>query len=278
MMPGEEQLNDFLLDLHGVYGYDFTGYATSSLRRRIGHFMLTHKIASFEELEQRLLSREEDFERFVQEIAVNVTEMFRDPPFFKCIREVILKRLATYPHLRIWIAGCSTGEEAYSMAILLHEENLLDRSRIYATDISQRVLQQAKDGIFPLERMKLYTGNYLKSGGKNSFSQYYHAHYHAVKFDSRLRKNMVFAAHNLATDSSFNEFHLVLCRNVLIYFDQQLQDRVIGLLHDSLCPFGFLGLGSRESLTFRSHQENFTAVDRKLNLYMKNEGDGKVAQ
>jgi chemotaxis protein methyltransferase CheR len=196
--------------------------------------------------------------------------MFRDPPFYKSLRETVLKRLATYPFIKVWIAGCATGQELYSIAILLREEELLSRSVIYATDINQKSLQVAKDGIYPLENMKSYTSNYQKAGGTKSFSEYYKAKYNSVIFDKALKQNIVFAPHNLSVDRSFNEFQLVVCRNVLIYFNQQLQNKVINLFYESLCPFGFLGLGNKESLLFSDKKKCFDEINRKEKIFMKN--------
>jgi chemotaxis protein methyltransferase CheR len=195
--------------------------------------------------------------------------MFRDPAFYKGLRQKVTKRLATYPFIKIWIAGCATGEEVYSLAILLKEEDLLQRSVIYATDINQKSLQIAKDGIYPLTNMKAYTDNYIKSGGKNSFSEYYKAKYNSVLFDKSLKDNIVFSPHNLTIDRSFNEFQLIICRNVLIYFNQNLQDKVISLFHESLCTLGFLGLGNKESLLFTSKRKCFEDVVKKEKIYMK---------
>lgn len=262
-------VDQLLNDIRTAYGYDFTGYATSSLRRRIAHFMQMKRIEGLDNLQVHLLGNEESFEEFVQELSVNVTEMFRDPEFFKSLRAQVVPRLATYPFIKIWIAGCATGEEVYSIAILLKEEGLLERSLIYATDINQRALNSAAQGIFTVDDMQLYTRNYIGSGGTGEFSSYYKSNYGAVKFSEDLRQNIVFAPHNLAVDQSFNEFQLILCRNVLIYFEQELQDKVIDLFHESLCHFGFLGLGSRESLLFKSKRPQFTDVDKKQNIFMK---------
>ncbi|HYF67290.1 MAG TPA: protein-glutamate O-methyltransferase CheR [Ohtaekwangia sp.] len=255
--------------LHEAYGYDFTGYADASIRRRSMHFMTTHRITSVAELQKILLSNEKIFEEFVQNISVTVTEMFRDPLFYQSLRQRVCPRLATYPVIKIWIAGCATGEEAYSVAILLKEEGLLSRSVIYATDINQHSVNLAKDGVFPMDNMKNYTQNYQKSGGTKSFSEYYIANYNHAIFDRSLKKNMVFAPHNLATDQSFNEFQLILCRNVLIYFNQELQNKVINLFYDSLCTFGFLGLGNKESLLFTDKKSCFEMLDKKEKIFMK---------
>jgi chemotaxis protein methyltransferase CheR len=265
-----KELKALLESIRAVYGYDFTEYAEASVIRRVENFMTTRKIATLEKLAAMLLNDEKLFEEFIQEVSVTVTEMFRDPAFYKSLRENVMKRLATYPFIKVWIAGCATGEEIYSIAILLHEENLLNRSVIYATDINQRSLQKAKDGVYPLANMKSYTANYQKAGGTGSFSEYYKAKYNSVMFDKALKQNIVFAPHNLATDMSFNEFQLIVCRNVLIYFNQQLQNKVINLFYESLCPFGFLGLGNKESLLFSEKKKLFEEVDKKEKIFMKN--------
>ena len=270
------ELKGFLESIRNTYGYDFTEYAEASVIRRITNFMKSNMMGSLQELGQLLLKNEETFARFVQEFTVNVTEMFRDPAFYNSLREKVLKHLATYPVIKVWIAGCSTGEEVYSVAILLKEEGLLDRTMIYATDINQRALQAAKEGIFRIELMKTYTANYQKAGGKKSFSDYYTAKYNSAMIDKSLKQNIVFSVHNLAADSSFNEFQLILCRNVMIYFNQSLQNKVINLFYDSLSPFGFLGLGNKESLLFSDKQKEFTDVDKKEKIYRKENMTRKV--
>jgi len=269
MITGEE-LREFLRAVKNRYGYDFTDYAEASVQRRIENFMTKNKILSIYELGKELLNDDSKFSIFVQEFTVNVTEMFRDPTFYKSLAANVFTRLNTYPVIRIWIAGCSTGEEVYSVAIMLREAGLLERSVIYATDINPKSLNAAKEGIFNLGSMKSYTENYQKAGGINSFSDYYIAKYDSAMFDKSLRKNIVFSAHNLAADKSFNEFQLILCRNVLIYFNQVLQNRVINLFYESLCPFGFLALGNKESLLFSEKRKFFTDIDTKEKIYIKN--------
>jgi chemotaxis protein methyltransferase CheR len=265
----EKEFKEFLQSVHHKYGYDFMNYSEASLQRRITHFMNDHNVHELEQLNKMLLKDEDIFESFIQDLSVTVTEMFRDPLFYKSLREKVFKRLATYPVIKIWIAGCATGEEIYSMAIMLQETQLLDRTILYATDINQRSLQVAKEGIYPLNTMKKYTENYIKAGGSRSFSEYYTAKYQAALFDKALRKNIVFSSHNLATDRSFNEFQLILCRNVLIYFNQALQDKVLNLFYESLCTFGFLALGNKESLLFTSCRKYFEEVVRKERIFMK---------
>ena len=268
-MSANEEYRQFLESVRFVYGYDFTEYAEASVIRRIQAFMESNKIASLKDLGKMVLKEESAFERFIQEITVNVTEMFRDPLFYKSLRKNVINRLATYPFIKVWIAGCSTGEEVYSMAILFREEGLLDRTVIYATDINQDALQKAREGLSSIHAMKSYTENYLKAGGINSFSDYYKAKYNSVLWDKTLRQNIVFSVHNLAMDKSFNEFQLILCRNVMIYFNQSLQSKVISLFYESLCPFGFLALGNKESLLFAEKQKCFEDVDKKEKIFMK---------
>ncbi|HEY2722510.1 MAG TPA: protein-glutamate O-methyltransferase CheR [Chitinophagaceae bacterium] len=268
-MINAEELKELLESIRFVYGYDFTEYAEASVKRRIDHFMKTNKISALNDLGKILLKDEPIFEQFVQDITVNVTEMFRDPAFYKSLREKVVARLATYPFIKIWVAGTSTGEEVYSIAILLKEEGLLKRSVIYATDINQKSLQTAREGIYPIGQMKNYTTNYIKAGGKYSFSDYYIAKYNAVLLDKSLRQNIVFSAHNLVADKSFNEFQLILCRNVLIYFSQSLQNKVINLFYESLCPFGFLALGNKESLLFTDRKHKFEEIDKKERIFVK---------
>ena len=232
------------------YGFDFRDYAPASIRRRIRHFIDEEGIGTVSALQDRVLHDREWLFRLVDAVGVSVTSMFRDPPFYRALREVVVPLLRTYPVLRIWHAGCCTGEEVYSLAILLHEEGLYARSRIYATDMNERVLRRAREGVLPLAAMRAITRNYAASGGTHSLSRWYTLAEEGAILDPVLRKNVVFAQHNLATDSSFNEFHLVLCRNVLIYFNRRLQARVHALLHASLVRLGFLALGSRETVRF----------------------------
>jgi chemotaxis protein methyltransferase CheR len=268
-MTHNEELKELLESIRFLYGYDFTEYAEAYVKRRVDHFMNANKISSLRALGKALLNQDAFFEQFIQEVTVNVTEMFRDPAFYKSLREHVVMRLATYPFIKVWIAGSSTGEEIYSIAILLKEEGLLERSIIYATDINQKVLQTAKEGVYSMSNMKNYTTNYIKSGGTCCFSDYYTAKYESVLLDRSLKQNIVFSIHNLAVDRSFNEFQLILCRNVIIYFNQSLQNKVIDLFYESLCPFGFLALGNKESLLFSNRKKNFEVIDRKEKIFMK---------
>lgn len=265
----EEELRGLLAAIRQEYGYDFTEYAEASVKRRVRQFMSVNGFSSVEELGKILLGDEAFFECFVQQLTVNVTEMFRDPTFFKSLRQNVIRRLATYPVIRIWVAGASTGEEVYSIAILLKEEGLLERSVIYATDINQAALQTAKDGIYHLKKMKDYTANYQRAGGMHPFSDHYQAQYDAALLDKSLKEHIVFSVHNLSVDRSFNEFQLISCRNVLIYFNRTLQRKVIGLFHESLCPLGFLALGTKESLFAAGGGTSFEVVDQKEKIFIK---------
>jgi len=263
------ELQTMLAAIRDAYGYDFTQYAEASLKRRSLYFMNSRNIRTVSELTMILLGNDAVFEEYVRNLSVTVTEMFRDPAFYASLRSKVMKRLATYPFIKIWVAGCATGEEVYSLAILLKEEELLSRSLIYATDINQHSLGLARDGIFPMSLMKSYTTNYIKAGGQKDFSEYYVAQYDAALFDRSLKSNIVFAPHNLAVDQSFNEFQLILCRNVLIYFNQELQNKVMNLFYDSLCTFGILALGTKESLLFTDKQSKFDVIDKKQKIFIK---------
>ncbi len=208
-------------------------------------------------------------ERLLLDLSINVTAMFRDPGFFLSLRERVVPLLRTYPFARIWVAGCSTGEEVYSLAILLAEEELAERVRIYATDINEAVLEQARLGVFPLDKMREYTQNYIRAGGKTAFSEYYVARYDGAQFTRSLVENVVFAQHNLATDAAFNEFHVIVCRNVMIYFDKPLQEHVHRLFHESLVTFGVLALGQKETIRFSPHESSYEVLDEHEKLYRK---------
>jgi chemotaxis protein methyltransferase CheR len=272
--PEQDTVESLELDLllEGIvrmYGYDFRGYARTSLRRRIDGIMRAEGVATISALQERVLHEKSSWERFLQGISVNVSAMFRDPDFFLAFRQHAVPLLRTYPFIRIWQAGCSLGEEAYSLAILLHEEGLYDRTRIYATDINEASLRQARDGIYPADLMQKYTQYYIQSGGTRSFSEYYTARYDFAILRPELRQNIVFSQHNLVSDGPFNEFNVVLCRNVMIYFNRALQERTHALLFDSLVKFGILGLGSRESLRFMSCEKSYELLVPGEKLYRR---------
>lgn len=251
------------------YGFDFRNYAVASLRRRVLGAMHSEHLSSISRLQEQVLHDPECFERLLARLTVHVTSMFRDPSFYVAFREKVVPLLRTYPFVRIWHAGCSSGEEVYSMAILLEEEGLYKRCRVYATDLSETVLKGAKAGVFPLSAMREYTENYQRAGGKRAFSDYYTARYDHVLFRTSLKENVVFAEHNLVTDSAFNDFNVVLCRNVMIYFNPELQKRVHELLHTSLARLGVLGLGRRESLRATSCEGRYQVLDAAEQLYRK---------
>jgi chemotaxis protein methyltransferase CheR len=261
---------DLLLDaVYRRYGFDFREYARASLRRRLQRRVALEGLRSVSGLQERLLHDPACMERLLLDLSINVTAMFRDPTFFRAFREKVVPLLRTYPFIRIWSAGCSTGEETYSLAILLQEEGLYERTRIYATDINEAVLHQASQALFPLEKMQEYTENYLAGGGTRAFSEYYTAAYEGAQFDRSLADNIVFARHNLATDRSFNEFQVIICRNVMIYFDTPLQNRVHALFYESLQRLGVLALGPKESLAFTPHVEAYDVLDLQEKLYRK---------
>jgi chemotaxis protein methyltransferase CheR len=258
--------------LEGVfrtYGFDFRSYAYASIRRRLWKRVMAEGLQTLSDLQGRVLHDRDAMERLLLDLSVNVTSMFRDPHFYRTFREVVIPLLRTYPFVRIWHAGCSTGEEVYSTAILLEEAGLYDRARIYATDINDVVLQQARRGIFPLERMQEYTENYIRSGGTRSFSEYYTAMYDGALFDQKLARNVVFAQHNLVTDRTFSEFHVIFCRNVLIYFDKELQNHVHSLFYDSLIRLGVLCLGAKETLKFSKYEPCYDRLDPNEKIYRK---------
>lgn len=243
------------------YGVDFRQYAPASIKRRIRHSVREEKVNSISALQEKLLYHADCMERFLLVLSVNVTALFRDPGFYRVFREKIVPRLRTYPFIRIWHAGCSSGEEVYSLAILLQEEGLYDRARLYATDMNEVILARARDGIYPIERMKAYHRNYINAGGKGSLADYYTAQYERAIFHGSLKKNIIWSQHNLVTDGSFNEFHVILCRNVLIYFDQALQARVHQLFYESLVSFGMLGLGQMETIRFSPYETRYEVLD-----------------
>ncbi len=266
----EEVEVDALLEaVYRYYGFDFRQYARPSLRRRLWRRAGLEGATTVSGLQERLLHDRSCMERLLLDLSINVTAMFRDPTFFAAFRRTVVPLLRTYPFIRIWNAGCSTGEETHSLAIILAEEGLIGRTRIYATDINEPVLMRAKEGVFPLDQMKAYTENYLAAGGTRAFSEYYTAGYEGARFDPSLTEGVVFSRHNLASDRSFNEFHAIICRNVMIYFDPMLQDRVHDLFHESLVRFGVLCLGQKESITFTSHAEDYKVLDASDRLFRK---------
>ncbi len=276
MMGEKEEVNveniELELLLQAVflqYGYDFREYSRAHVKRRVKHRMVQEGLHSISELQNKVLHDPEVFDRLVRDLSINVTEMFRNPDFYKSVREKVIPVLKTYPYLKIWHAGCATGEEVFSFAILLQEEGLLERTRIYATDFNPYVIEQARKGIFPIRYIKEYTANYQKAGGKESFSDYYHASDEWVIFNKNLSKNMVFAEHNLVTDGVFAEVNMIVCRNVLIYFNRELQNRVLHLLHESLVIGGFLALGTKESLMFSSDEKKYKVIDAKQKIFKK---------
>ncbi|KPA17307.1 protein-glutamate O-methyltransferase CheR [Candidatus Magnetomorum sp. HK-1] len=255
--------------IYRIYGYDFRNYSLASLKRRLKRRMVAEGVDTISGLQEIIFHHPESMQNLFYDLSINVTEFFRNPPFYKIFRQKVLPVLNTYPFIRIWHAGCSTGEEVYSMAILLEEEKLYDRCKIYATDMNERVIKQAKQGIFKLDAMKKYTRNYHFAGGKDEFSKYYTAHYNNAQFNSSLKKNVVFAQHNLVTDSSFNEFNVILCMNVMIYFNKNLQENVIDLLDNSLCNFGILCIGEKENLNFSSFNFKYKPLDDHQRIYQK---------
>ena len=254
-----------------LYGYDFRSYSRASMRRRIMHRVAMSGFSSIMEMTDRVLRDRQFFVTLLNDLTVNVTEMYRDPEFYRVFREEVVPVLKTFPFIKIWHAGCSTGEEIYSMAILLEEEGLYDRAMIYATDIDKGVLGVAKKGIYTIEAAKQYAENYQRAGGKHSLSDYFTARYDSVIMEQRLKRNIVFADHDLATDQVFGEMQVILCRNVLIYFDRALQERVIRLFNDSLDMGGFLCLGTKESLRYSGHEEAFDVVSVPLRIFRKRE-------
>jgi len=269
--PELERLEIELL-LEGIYrhyGFDFRSYAYASIRRRLWRRIEAEGLATVSALQDRLLHQPAMMERVLLDLSINVTAMFRDPTFYMAFRQQVIPLLRTYPFIRIWHAGCSTGEEVYSMAILLEEEGLYERARMYATDINEVVVHRARAGIFPLERMQEYTENYIRAGGKRSFSEYYVAKYDGALFSPGLQRNVVFSQHNLVTDRSFAEFNVILCRNVLIYFARDLQTKVHGLFHESLVHLGVLCLGSKETLRLSTYESSYEELSVAEKIYRK---------
>ncbi|WP_025116517.1 CheR family methyltransferase [Lysinibacillus fusiformis] len=261
---------DLLLEaIYRLSGYDFRQYNRSSISRRIFNRMRINSIPTISRVQEKVIHDQEFLEQLLNDFSINVTEMFRNPSFFKAFREKVIPTLREYQEIRIWHAGCATGEEVYSMAILLQEEGLIDKAVIYATDMNEQVLEKAKKGVFPIQKMQAYTKNYMLAGGSHAFSEYYKTDYQYAYFHPTLLKNIIFAQHNLVTDQSFNEFHVVLCRNVLIYFSPQLQSQVHHLFYESLSDKGFLCLGDKETLRFEEVISNYREVAGNERIYQK---------
>jgi chemotaxis protein methyltransferase CheR len=265
----EEELEEVLAVINSSYGYDFSDYSRASMHRRVRRFMHDAGLNTSFDLKFHLINDKKVFDFFLQSITVNVTEMFRDPEFYKALKQKVIPVLESYPIIKIWHAGCSSGEEVFSMAILLHEAGLINRTRIYATDINPANIEKSKKGILPLDVMKDYVANYIKAGGENDFASYYTAMYDNAIIRKDLRQNIIFSQHNLVTDQVFNEFQLVCCRNVMIYFNRELQNKVIHLFHDSLSTFGFLALGIKESLLFTDIKNKFETVSSNEKIFRR---------
>jgi len=265
----ELEISLLLEAVYRKYGYDFRQYSKAHIRRRIMNRKTLSGLEDVSQIQSKVLKDETFAYELLQDLSITVTEMFRDQDFYRSIREKVIPILKTYPFIKIWHAGCATGEEAYSMAIILQEEGLYDRTTIYATDFNQRVLNLAKEGIFSNKMMAEYTSNYQLSGGQESFSNYYTSSYDNVIMNQSLKKNIVWANHNLVTDSVFAEMHLILCRNVLIYFDKNLQNKVQELFYDSLINGGILCLGSKEGLRFTDYSEKYSELDKKQRIFKK---------
>lgn len=265
----EIELSLLLEGVYQRYGYDFREYAQASLKRRVRQCIRDEQVTTISGLQEKILHDQACMERFMTTMSIDVTAMFRDPAFYVALRKKVVPLLRAEPFIRIWHAGCAGGEEVYSMAILLREEGLYEKARLYATDMNGALLERAKAGIFRLSAMKEYTANYLQAGGSRAFADYYVAKYDNALLAADLRTNIVWAQHNLVTDASFNEFHLILCRNVMIYFNKSLQARVHNLLYDSLADSGVLGLGSKESITFTPHETDYEVLDDRQKLYRR---------
>ena len=265
----DQELKLLLEAIYFKYQHDFRHYAVASLRRRVSQAMERFGCRSVSQLQDRVLHEPHVFAQMLQYLTVQVSEMFRDPSYFRALRSEVVPVLKTYPSVKVWIAGCSTGEEVWSAAIMLAEEGLLDRTLIYASDINPDALKAAEAGVYALARIAQFSANYLEAGGTASLSDYYHAAYDSVVFDRALRRQVLFTDHSLATDTVFSEVHLVSCRNVLIYFDRPLQNRAVGLFHEALVRRGFLGIGSRESLRFTAHGERFVELPGTHKIYRK---------
>jgi chemotaxis protein methyltransferase CheR len=255
--------------VYAKYSHDFRDYSGSSLKRRVQHALLQFGCETISQLQSKVLHDAVVFQQLLEILTIPFTEMFRDPTYWLALRQQVVPLLRTYPSLKLWVAGCATGEEVFSLAILLQEEGLLERALIYATDINPAVLEKARQGIFPIASVRQHTANYQAAGGKRAFSDYYSAAYGAARFDPDLIRNVTFADHSLATDTVFSETHFISCRNVLIYFNKALQNRAFGLFHESLCHRGFLGLGSKESLDFSHFADRFEPIVKRDRIFRK---------
>ncbi|MGE3508612.1 MAG: protein-glutamate O-methyltransferase CheR [Vicinamibacterales bacterium] len=269
MLTPDIELGLLVDAVYQQYHYDFRQYAWASVRRRVAAAMLQLGCETVSQVQDRVLHDRAAFQVLLNALTVPVSDLFRDPPYFLAVRQHIVPLLRTYPSLKVWVAGCSTGEEVYSLAILLHEEGLLEQTIIYATDINGERLKVAESGVYALDRLTSFTQNHQRAGGRGSLSHYYVAAYGRAVFDKVLRRNVVFSDHSLATDSVFAEVQLVSCRNVLIYFNRDLQQRAVGLFREALCPGGFLGLGARESLRFTCHADAFRQIVPGERLFQK---------
>lgn len=252
-----------------VYGYDFRHYARASLKRRVSGFLNETQFSNYSQLQEALIRNEDLFNQFLLVMSITVTEMFRDPHFYKAVIQNIFPILKTYPYIKIWHAGCASGEEVYSLAILLHEAGYLDKATIYATDFNNAAIKKARDGIYPVDEIKQYAKNYLAAGGAGCLADYYSSDYGAVKMAGFLKKRITWANHNLVTDKVFGEMNVILCRNVLIYFNSELQDHVFKLFRDSLCHRGYLCLGTKETLNYSTVNKQFEIVAEKEKIYRK---------
>lgn len=255
--------------IYDYYGFDFRNYVSSSIRRRIWYRIRAERLKNVSSLQEKVLHDPSFMERLLSDFSIHISEMFRDPPFFESFRKKVVPLLKELPFVRIWHAGCSTGEEVYSMAIILHEEGLYHKTKIYATDMNENLLKKAKEGTYPLDKMTTYLNNYSLAGGRGSLADFYEIKNDKAVFHSFLTHNVVFAQHNLATDHSFNEFHVIICRNVMIYFDRVLQNRVHGLFYESLCLSGILGLGGKEDIAFNNYSQCYEGLDQEQKIYTK---------
>ncbi|MFD0794455.1 CheR family methyltransferase [Mucilaginibacter litoreus] len=262
------QLTELIDIIKKIHGFDFSDYTEASFKRRVSRILMLKKL-SFYDLKHILINSPAFFQEFLEEVTVNVTEMFRDPAFYKALRNQVVPYLSTYQHLKIWCAGCSSGEEVYSLAILLNEEKLINRSFIYGTDINTEVLNEAKKGIYSLRKIKSYAENYLFTGLPGSLTDYFTIMYDAAAIHSELKQNTLFSVHNLISDTCFNEFQMISCRNVFIYFETELQYRILDLFYNSLCPLGYLCLGNKETIRSDAFRQKFRVINQKENIYQK---------